>query len=198
LSVVRYGDPILQHRCKPVKRVDREIRRLMEEMFEAMEDEEGAGLAAAQVGIPLRLLVCAWEEEKYCLANPRIVHKSEETIQGHEGCLSLPNLRGEIIRPASVKVTGLDENGRPVQVVGEEMLARIFCHEIDHLNGTLFIDRVVADTLYWLVRVPSEAPGEPDEYRREPTSLEAAIERLLARRWPGAEKERRREEALAL
>lgn len=197
LTIVRYGDPALRRRCKPVKRVDRDIRRLMEEMLESMDSEDGIGLAAPQVGIPLRIIVCALEDNQYCIANPRIVSKSKEAIPDIEGCLSLPSLRGEVIRPSSVKVTGLGLDGRPIEVEAEGLLARAFSHEIDHLNGILFIDRVLPDTLHWIVRVPSEIPGEPDYYRREPTTLEAAIERLLARQWPGAKEERRRMEALA-
>jgi peptide deformylase len=198
LTIVRYGDPVLRRRCKPVKRVDREIRRLAEEMLEAMDSEDGIGLAAPQVGIPLRIIVCSWEEKQYCLVNPRIARKSREALAGLEGCLSLPSLRGEVIRSTSVKVVGLDLEGQHTEVEAEGLLARTFCHEIDHLNGVLFIDRILSDTLHWLVRTPSEVPDEPDYYHREPTTLEEAIERLLARQWPGVEEERRPEEALAL
>jgi peptide deformylase len=189
LTIVRYGDPVLRRRCKPVKRVDREIRHLMEEMLETMAAEDGLGLAAPQVGIPLRMIVCALDDEEYCLANPRVVRKSKETVSDMEGCLSLPRLYGEVIRPASVKVSGLNLHGQTVEIEAEGLLAKAFSHEIDHLSGVLFIDKILPDTLHWLVRVPSEVPGEPDQYVREATSLEAAIQRLLARKWPGVEKE---------
>lgn len=199
LTIVRYGDPVLRRRCKPVKRMDREVRRLMDEMLEAMDSEDGIGLAAPQVGIPLRLIVYNWEDQQHCLANPRIVRKSKEALPDLEGCLSLPFLRGEVVRPTSVTVSGLGPNGHPTKVEAEGLLARAFCHEIDHLNGVLFIDKVLTDTLHWLVRTPpvvsevepSEVPGEPDNYLREPTTLENAIQRLLAHQWPGAEEERR-------
>ena len=199
LTIVRYGDPVLRRHCKPVKRVDREIRRLMDEMLEAMREEDGIGLAAPQVGIPLRLIACEWGEEHYCLANPRIVRKSKEKEAGAEGCLSLPKLRGQVVRPLSVRVTGLGPDGQRTEVEAEGLLARAFCHEIEHLSGVLFIDRIVPDSLHWLVRSPAEVPGEPDGYVEEHTTLDAAIERLLARQWPGAEEEERQpQQALAL
>ena len=189
LEIVRYGDPILRHRAKPVKRVDREIRHLVEEMLDVMLEEEGIGLAAPQVGIPLRIVVLHWEDQDYCLVNPRILHKSKETETEAEGCLSLPNLRGQVVRPFTVKVAALGIDGEPVQLEGEGTLARAICHETNHLNGVLFIDHTLPDTLHWLIQVPAEGAAGEYECFREPTTLEAALQRLLAGEWPGAENE---------
>ena len=179
LQVVLYGDPLLRRRAKPVKRINREVRRVLDEMVEAMQEEQGLGLAAPQVGVPLRLAVCRVEEEVRRLVNPRLVWQSGERISDVEGCLSLPGLRAEVERPAGVRLSALDQNGRKVSLAGEGMLARCFCHEIDHLNGRLFIDLCKPETLHWLVRVEPEGEEETVRYERRYTTLEEALDFLL-------------------
>jgi len=180
LQIVTYGDPVLRAQAKPVKHVDREIRRLLDEMVEAMEQEEGMGLAAPQVGVPLRLVVCRLENEVHRLVNPKIVWRSKERISDIEGCLSLPALRAEVERPSAARLSAVDERGRKVTLSGEGIAARCFCHEVDHLNGRLFVDLCKPETVHWLVRVESGDEKEPVRYERRYTDLEEALQLLLS------------------
>jgi peptide deformylase len=179
LEVLTYGDPVLRKRAKPVKRIDKEVRRFLDEMAEALEEEEGLGLAAPQVGVPLRLVVCRVEEEVQRLVNPRLVWQSGERVSEVEGCLSLPGLRAEVERPAAVRVSALDEKGKKVSLAAEGLLARCLCHEADHLSGRLFVDLCKPDTVHWLVRVEAENEEDTFLYERRYTTLEEALDFLL-------------------
>ena len=138
------GDPILRKVSRAVDKIDDRIITLLDDMKETMYDAEGAGLAAPQIGVLRRVIIIDVGEGLIELINPEIV--SEEGSQcGEEGCLSLPGITGEVARPNIVKIKGLDRKGEEIVLEGKELLARAFCHEVDHLNGILFIDKVKKD-----------------------------------------------------
>jgi len=144
LEIRLLGDPALREPADDVAEVDDDIRRLAEDMFETMYAAEGIGLAAPQVGIGLRLFVMDIREpdlEPRALINPVIVERSGSE-SGEEGCLSLPGLVGEVERSADIVVEALDVGGRPVRVQASGLEARCIQHEIDHLDGVLFIDHL--------------------------------------------------------
>ncbi len=136
------GDPVLRKMSKTVDNVDDKIRLLLEDMAETMYHSEiGGGLAAVQVGILKRLVVIDMGQGLLKLVNPVIIEQ-EGTQEVIEGCLSIPNKWGKLIRPAKVIIQALDENGESITLTGTGDLAKCFCHEIDHLNGILFTDFV--------------------------------------------------------
>ena len=143
LKVLRYGDPALRRRAVPVGEVTAEVRAAIADMTETMYDEVGIGLAAPQVGISLRLIVVADEEGRgvQAVLNPAIVERGGETT-GEEGCLSIPGVFAPVVRSAWVKVEARDVNGQPLAINARGLRARVLQHEIDHLDGVLFIDRV--------------------------------------------------------
>jgi peptide deformylase len=139
------GDPVLREKAAPVDAVTEAVRSLIADMFETMYAEDGVGLAAPQIGVSERILVIDTREEgtsPIALVNPVILEASEETEKGEEGCLSLPGLNDVVERSARVIVNGLDPDGRPQQIEAEGLLSRALQHEIDHIDGILFIDRV--------------------------------------------------------
>lgn len=143
LRNLRYeGDEILRKKSKEVSVVDDKIRTLLDDMVETMYEYEGVGLAAPQVGILKRVVVIDVEDGRvYKMINPKITEMSGEQV-GQEGCLSVKEKKGIVNRPMKVTVEYTDENGEPVTLVAEELLARAICHEVDHLDGILFLDRV--------------------------------------------------------
>lgn len=139
-------DQVLTTRATRVPRLDDSIRKLMDDMVETMVHAHGAGLAAPQVGVPLRVIVLKVDNQVYQVANPEMVRcEGEQT--GFEGCLSLPGLVGEVTRCERVVAKGLNRHGREIRVKGDGLLARAIQHEIDHLDGILFTSRVVEGTL---------------------------------------------------
>ena len=139
--ILTEGDPALRKVCKEVTDVNDHIRDIIDDLVESMRDATGVGLAAPQVGILRRICVVETEPgQVYELVNPKIVYTEGEQF-GEEGCLSIPGQSGDVIRPMKVKVEALDRNGNPVSYEGEELLARAFCHEIDHLDGILYTDK---------------------------------------------------------
>ncbi|MEN6640806.1 MAG: peptide deformylase [Armatimonadia bacterium] len=179
------SDPILRKKAPKLREVDDETRQLLDDMVETMIEAPGVGLAAPQVGECKRCIVVrdTSDEETdkvYKIINPRLRMRSGEQT-AYEGCLSLPTLHAEVTRPMRVKITGLDENGEPVEILAEGLTARAFLHEMDHLDGILFVDRADPETLAWLV--PDES--EEDGYRMEDTTMEEimeAFERLRQRK----------------
>ena len=144
--IVKYGDPVLDTPAKPVEKFDEEFKTLVNDMFESMYAAQGVGLAAPQIGLSIRLAVIDVTngknpEAKLVLANPEIIHAEGEQRE-EEGCLSVPGFRGFVARPQYVTVHALDVEGKPFEMRGERLLARAFCHEIDHLNGILFINHL--------------------------------------------------------
>ena len=136
-----FGDPVLKSRATPVKDFDESLEHLAEEMMRVMREAEGVGLAANQIGRLQRIFVAVHEDEQYAIVNPEIEVRSETTEKDIEGCLSIPETRVEVERPTSVTVSGQDPSGEPVRVEAEGLLARIFQHELDHLDGVLILDR---------------------------------------------------------
>jgi peptide deformylase len=144
--IVRYGEAVLHAPAAPVERVDEGVRALLRDMVETMYAAPGIGLAAPQVGVPLRVIVVdlsvgADPAQLIQLVNPELVETEGEQRQ-EEGCLSVPGYGGSPVRPARVRVRGIDQDGRERIHTGTELLARAFCHEIDHVEGLLFVDRL--------------------------------------------------------
>jgi len=146
LEVIHYPHPALRYTSKPIRRVDADLRRIAAEMLDLMYESQGVGLAANQVDLPLRLFVAnptgqRGEGEEFVMINPEI-QRPKGSEAAEEGCLSLPGLKGEVIRPKSVRVSAFDIQGNPFEATVEGFLARVFLHEYDHLEGTLFFDRM--------------------------------------------------------
>ena len=136
------GDEILNKKCKPVKEMTDRTKELIEDMFETMYEANGVGLAAPQVGILKRIVVIDVEDGyQYVLINPEIIEQDGEQT-GYEGCLSVPGMAGQVTRPNYVKVKALDVNMEEQIYEGEGLLARAFCHEIDHLDGKMYTELV--------------------------------------------------------
>ncbi|MEW6031025.1 MAG: peptide deformylase [Chloroflexota bacterium] len=152
-TIVTLPDPVLRRKARAVTKFDKTLQTLIEDMIETMREAPGVGLAAPQVGISERVIVVEYyereeDEEKenapkkvWALVNPEIVKASAETVTGVEGCLSIPGLVGEVERHESLTVKGLNRHGQPTRVKAKGWLARIFQHEIDHVNGVVFTDR---------------------------------------------------------
>lgn len=138
------GDDVLTKKCKPVKMMTPRTVELIEDMFDTLYESGGVGLAAPQVGILKRIVVIDIGEGPMLLINPEIVETSGSQT-GSEGCLSLPGKAGQVTRPNYVKVKALDVNMEPVEYEGEELLARAFCHELDHLDGVMYVEHVEGD-----------------------------------------------------
>ncbi len=141
LEIRKFGDPVLKSRATQVEDFDGPLARLAEDMLATMREHDGVGLAANQVGRLKRILVAALEDEEYVIVNPEIEPSSQETAKELEGCLSIPGIQVEIERPTSVCVSGNDTAGSPVHIEASGLLARIFQHEVDHLDGVLILDR---------------------------------------------------------
>ena len=140
LKIVKIGDDVLRKKCRPVEEITPKILTLLDDMAETMRAAEGVGLAAPQVGILRRVVVIEVEEGKLIeLINPRIIAYSGEQ-EGQEGCLSVPGKWGVVRRPMHVTVRATDRHGKEFDITGSELLARAFCHEIDHLDGKLYVD----------------------------------------------------------
>jgi peptide deformylase len=144
--ITKYGDAVLESPARPVEQFDDQLAKLCDEMFESMYAAQGVGLAAPQIGVSKRLAVVDVSlgknpEAKIVLANPEIIHVEGDQRE-EEGCLSLPSFRGNVLRPAYVTIRAQDAQGKTFEMRGEGLLARAFCHEIDHLNGVLFIQHL--------------------------------------------------------
>ncbi|HVS74453.1 MAG TPA: peptide deformylase [Candidatus Acidoferrales bacterium] len=145
-GIVKYGDPILEKSTSPLTRFDAELEELCRDMFATMYSAQGVGLAAPQIGKAVRVAVVDVTsgknpEARIVLANPEIIHAEGEKRE-EEGCLSVPGFRGYVIRPQFVTVRAQNARGEVFEIRGEELLARAFCHEIDHLNGILFLQHL--------------------------------------------------------
>jgi peptide deformylase len=141
-TIMTSEKPILRMKAKPVQRVDHSIRKLLDDMVDTMRDAPGVGLAGPQIGELLRVVVIEYDEILFKLVNPEITWSSRVIVDEEEGCLSIPGYRGLVPRHAAVKVRARDFKGKPTQIRAEDHLARIFQHEIDHLDGILFPDRM--------------------------------------------------------
>ena len=144
--IVKFPDPILQQPAEPVTVFDAELRKLVDDMFTSMYDAQGIGLAAPQIGVSKRLTVIDLsfqkkQEDKIVLINPEVIEIKGKQVE-EEGCLSLPEIRDRVVRAAEVRVRAQDADGKTIEVEGTELLARAIQHEIDHLDGILFIFRL--------------------------------------------------------
>ncbi len=147
LDIVIAPDPVLKTVCEPVKEVNDEIRELLKNMLETMYKAPGIGLAACQVGVTKRVIVVDVSDDKeenqpYCMVNPEITWESDEYSVYQEGCLSLPEQYADVERPAAIKMTYLDETGKKIELEADGLLATCIQHEIDHLDGVLFVDHI--------------------------------------------------------
>ena len=140
LEIRVLGDPILREETKPVEAITDELRALARSMFDTMDLARGIGLAAPQVGRSERIAVIGVDQQRFVIINPEIVESDSKTAKAEEGCLSLPDVYGDVERPARVRVRALDLEGKSFEVEAGELLARCLQHEIDHLHGKLFID----------------------------------------------------------
>lgn len=138
------GDEVLRKISKPVEKIDNKILTLIGDMVDTMYEANGVGLAAPQIGILKRIIVVDVGEGLYKLINPEIIFEEGEQID-EEGCLSIPNRSGTVKRPKKVRVKALNERGKEVIIDAEDLFARALCHEIDHLNGVLYIDKMEND-----------------------------------------------------
>jgi len=154
-DILEFGEPILEKKAKRVRNFDKELKQLADDMMETMRKAYGVGLAAPQVGVPLRLTVIEIpEEEPLILVNPEITEQKGER-QVTEGCLSYPGYRGETTRSEMVKVKAVDLNGEKIKVKADGILAQALEHEIDHLNGILYTDRLIdKDSLHKIEMIP--------------------------------------------
>jgi peptide deformylase len=148
LKIVKYPDPVLARPGEPITEFDAELRKLIADMFETMYDGQGIGLAAPQVAVSKRLLVIDLSvgkipDDRLVLINPEII-ESEGRLYEEEGCLSFPDIREKVVRHARVRIRAQDERGKWFEMDGEEVLSRCFQHEIDHVDGMLFIFRMSA------------------------------------------------------
>lgn len=139
-NIVTVGDPVLTKVCRPVTKFDDRLSQLIDDMIETLHDANGAGLAAPQIGVLRRVVIVNTEGEDWELVNPEIVEVSEEEQTGIEGCLSLPGKYGIVTRPEHVVVRAQDRNGDWYEYEGEDIVARCFLHEIDHLDGHMYTE----------------------------------------------------------
>ena len=153
-TIVTLPDPVLRRKARAVTKFDKKLQTLIDDMIETMRDAPGVGLAAPQVGVAERLIVVEYFENEeaeeaedeakkkvWVMVNPEIVKASEEKVMGVEGCLSIPALVGEVERHDALQIKGLNRHGQPMRIKAQGWLARIFQHEIDHINGVVFTDR---------------------------------------------------------
>jgi peptide deformylase len=171
-QIVTLPEPVLRRKAKPITKFDKELQTLIDDMIETMRDAPGVGLAAPQVGVSERLAVIEYAEDEddededeegaqpkskklFVIVNPEIVKASEEKVNGIEGCLSIPGLIGEVERHEAIQVKALNRHGKPVKLRVDGWMARIFQHEIDHLNGVLFTD---LSTRVWKPTSEEETP----------------------------------------
>ena len=134
-------NPNLRQLSKPVEHFTKEVRDLISQMKMIMENNNGVGLAAPQIGIPLRVITCELDDKFYVFINPEIIKTSKEAVAMEEGCLSLPNIYGEVIRPEKIILKAINADGKKIKLKAFGLLARVIQHEIDHLDGILFIDK---------------------------------------------------------
>ena len=168
LPIRDFPDPVLRQRAAEVEQIGDVHRRLVRDMIDTMREAPGVGLAGPQVGVLERIFVWEVEDEYGAVFNPEIVVRSAEKVTDAEGCLSLPGLTYDVERHLEVTVRGLDEHGNDIEIIGEDLLARVFQHEIDHLDGVLFIDHLSEeDRKEALATLRNRALGLPEPAPRQ-------------------------------
>jgi len=172
-EIITSENPILRRKAKKVAKITPALRALADDMVETMRKAPGIGLAAPQVAQSVRLFVVELEENKeqpgsgktYIIFNPEYVFKSDELADGVEGCLSIPGWAGEVPRHARIVVKGLDKQGQRIRIEAEGLLARVFQHELDHLDGVLFTDRISDPEKIWQIKEGEEESVELEHIR---------------------------------
>ncbi len=165
-EIVLLGDPRLREEAQPVTAVDEPVRELIRDMFETMHQAPGIGLAATQIGVPRRVVVVSIDDESLAFVNPEIVERSAEEETEVEACLSLPGVQGMVTRAEAVVVRALDENGEEFEVEGDDLFARCIQHEIDHLDGVVFLDRVTDEKVRWIEDEEDAETGQTERVGR--------------------------------
>ena len=176
-EIVTLPHPVLRRKARKVNDFGADLQNLVDDMIETMREAPGVGLAAPQVNVPLRVIVVEFGDEEdeevppklYVMVNPEITRKSRELVTGIEACLSIPDIAGDVDRPLTVTVKGKNRRGQPLKIKAKGWLARIFQHEVDHLNGVLFVDH--AERVWRIEEEPSQV-GAPGTVKRE--SIEAS------------------------
>ncbi|RMG90548.1 MAG: peptide deformylase [Chloroflexi bacterium] len=176
LEIVTLPAPILRQKAQPVTKFDENLQKLIDDMIETMREAHGVGLAAPQVNVPLRLAVIESlpkvdeegneiedSRELFVIVNPEIVWKSRKMVDGIEGCLSIPGYLGEVSRHEAIRVRALDRHGKKISLRLQGWTARIFQHEIDHLDGVLYIDKLTAPENFWTEEAFAEAEAAAAE-----------------------------------
>ena len=159
LDICHLPNPVLRQKAKRVPRIDSSIQRLIDDMIETMKKEGGVGLAAPQVGVSLQVAVLQMpKEEPFAIINPKVVKRSGER-EVVEGCLSVPGYQGEIRRSVSVTVKGLDRKGKAIRIKATGLMAQALEHEIDHLNGVLYIDHIESEDKIYRVEPETHDVG---------------------------------------
>jgi len=187
-EIVKIGQPVLRQRAAKVNRFGSGLKTLIDDMVETMRAAPGIGLAAPQIGVPERVIVIEIPEDEkipgsgklYTLINPEIVKASRDEVLGEEGCLSIPNLVGDVWRAQWLTVKGLDVEGKEIRIKATDWLARAFQHEIDHLNGRLFVDmateiRRLVRTEDGIVAVPLNGSATPTPHSAAPVVHEHTL-----------------------
>jgi len=185
LRQIRFvGDPVLRKRAHQVNRFDGDLATLVQDMAETMRYSNGVGLAAPQVGITARVIVVETpldEDEPgsgrlYAVINPEVARASQEMLDGLEGCLSIPGYVGEVTRHAAITVRGQDLKGRKIRIKAQGFVARVFQHEIDHLHGVLYIDKLTAPDRLWRVEDGEEEEAEVQNDTSELAAADRSLE----------------------
>lgn len=161
--IVQFGEPVLKQKAKRIHRVDASIQKLIDDLIDTVDAAHGAGLAAPQIGIPLRAIVTYVDDNLNVVINPEITEQSDEEIEAEEGCLSIPGWWGPVKRKERVTVRGLNRKGKSVKIKAEGMEARAFQHEVDHLDGILFVERMEDRRLLHKVESEEEEEELEDE-----------------------------------
>jgi peptide deformylase len=170
LEIITSENPVLRRKAKKVNKITPRLQKLADDMVETMRAAPGVGLAAPQVAVSERLFVAELEKSEenpgsgklYIVFNPEYIFRSEEKVDGVEGCLSIPGYAGEVSRHLKVVIKGLDRHGNRVRIEAEGWLARVFQHEMDHLDGVLFTDRISDPEKIWEIK-----PGEEEAVEKE-------------------------------
>ncbi|OGB98895.1 peptide deformylase [candidate division KSB1 bacterium RBG_16_48_16] len=170
LEVIKYGHPTLRKIAEPVDAAEIN-QEFIDDMIETMVEEDGVGLAAPQMNVSKRIMIASDLENIYVMINPEIEAYSEKSATDAEGCLSLPGLQAMVQRPEKVIVKALDREGKPLKITAKGLLARVIQHEVDHLNGVLYVDKMDDDSLVWLRKVEGE-----EEVARDTTNVDEVIE----------------------
>lgn len=162
-EIVKVGDPVLEKVAKPIIRFTADTNRMIDRMVAIMRKAHGLGLAAPQIGESVRVIVYDAGDGVRILVNPKIVSSKGEQLEPAEGCLSIPGLQGKVLRAAEVRVKAYDQRGRPITRRAVDMEARVIQHELDHLDGILFFERAIPETVEWVI-----GQGEDDDENAAP------------------------------